>query len=197
MPNIENLTAKVLAIAEVKAEAIIEEANREAQVILEQGAKETEKECELIIKKAEQEAIRLTDLAVTAKKTEIRKRVLAAKRRTISNVFEIVREQLKNMNQNEYELFLWKYLSQIDYSEDNILMIPSEYQPIDIYALNSKLNEAGKPTLTLSSQNVLDGFVLVGNDVDIDNGLEELIDYYRSDLENLIVKRLFGKDVVM
>jgi len=196
MSSIENLTAKVLAIAEVKAEAIVDDAKREAKVILEQVVAESEKNCASLVIKAEQEAVRLVDLAITAKKTEIRKRILAAKQRTISNVLETVRKRFQSMNQNEYEMFLFRYLSQMDYSENNTLIVSSAYHSININTLNSKLREAGKPALTLSSQSVPDGFMLVGVDADINNGLEELIDYYRKDFENLIVDSLFSKDVV-
>ena len=197
MPGLENLTAKIMAIAEVKADAIVDEAKRDAQALLEQASLETEKQCAAIIAKAEQEATRLVSLAVTAKKTEIRNRILDAKQKIIAGVIKEAKTRLAGMSQSEYEMFLWNCLSRIDFSEGETLMIPKTYQELDIDVLNAKLNKAGKPSLTLSLQNVSDGFKLLSNDTENDNSLEALIDFYRSDLERIAVEALFGSDVIV
>ena len=197
MPGLENLTAKIMAIAEVKADAIVDEAKRDAQTLLEQASSEAEKQCAAIIAKAEQEATRLVSLAVSAKKTEIRNRILVAKQKIIAGVIAEAKTRLAGMSQNEYEMFLWNYLSRIDFSEGETLMIPKTYQGLDIDALNIKLHKAGKPSLTLSPQNVPDGFKLVNKYTENDNSLEALIDFYRSDLEHIAFEALFKADVIV
>jgi len=197
MPGLENLTAKIMAVAEVKSDAIVDEAKHNAQAHLEQTIADTEKQCEAIIAKAEHDAARLVSMTITAKKTEIRNRILAAKQKTINNVLEKVKNRLSNMSQNEFEIFLLSYLSMIDYSEGEALMIPITYHGLDIDVLNIKLRESGKPALVLSQLNVLNGFKLVNNDVENDIGLEALIEFYRSELEYIVVEVLFGKDVVV
>ena len=191
MSNLDNLTKKIIADGDAKAAAIIDDAKREADGQVALAESEANAESRKAITAAEDEAKKLVELALSAKRIEIRDKMLAAKQETVERALSETKKRLSEMDAAAYEAFLFRYLSEINLSPGEKLRVPQAYQNMDMNALNGKLQAAGKPALTLDTLTVVDGFKLIKDDIENDNSFDALIDYYRVTLEQLVVERLF------
>lgn len=191
MSNLENLTAKIIQDGRQKAASILDEAKREAEETVAKAENEASAESRKALAAAEDEAKKTVALTLSAKKIEIRDRMLSAKQQTISRALDEAKKRLNGMDQNAYETFVWRYVSQTNLSPGERLRVPEKYRQINMDALNAKLTKAGKPALTLDTAHTASGFKLVKDDIENDNSFDALIDYYRETLEQLVVERLF------
>ncbi|MDR1665323.1 MAG: V-type ATP synthase subunit E, partial [Clostridiales bacterium] len=147
MSNLENLTAKILADGEKKAKTIVDNAKRDGESLIAKAEAEANAEGVKAIAAAEDEAKKLIELALSAKKIEIRDKGLAAKQSTIAKALDAAKQKLSGMDQNAYEGFLWRYLNETSFSAGETLRVPEKYAGLDMDALNKKLTAAGKPAL--------------------------------------------------
>jgi len=193
LSNLENLTAKIKADSETKAKKIIDDAQREAAALKAQSEADANAEARRVLAGAEDEAKKLVELTLSAKKIEIRDKALAAKQGTIERALQAAKEKLTGMDASAYAAFVWKYLSQTTVAAGEVLRIPQQYAAgFDLAALNKKLTEAGKPALTLdTAAHAANGFKLVKEDAENDFSFDALIDFYRVDLEQAVVEMLF------
>jgi V/A-type H+-transporting ATPase subunit E len=193
LSNLENLTNKIVADGKQKAGGIVQNAKNEADEILKKAENEAKAESAKALAAAEEEAKKLIELAVSAKKIEIRDRALAAKQSTIKKALDEAKKRLASMDLGAFEEFVLKTLKETPYSEGETLRVPEAYSGLDAGRLNAKLTASGKPALTLDKSVFTEnGFKLVKNEVQNDNSFDALIDFYRESLEQTVVEALFN-----
>jgi vacuolar-type H+-ATPase subunit E/Vma4 len=190
---LENLTNKIVSDGKQKAGSVVENAKAEAESILKKAENEAKAESAKALAAAEDEAKKLIELAVSAKKIEIRDRALSAKQATIKKALDEAKKRLSAMDQSAFEAFVLKTLKETSYTEGETLRVPQAYSGLDINGLNTKLGLIGKPALALDKNIFAEsGFKLVKNEVENDNSFDALIDFYRESLEQTVVEALFN-----
>jgi len=129
---------------------------------------------------------------------ENRKAVLQAKQQIIDEVFERAKTSLQNMPDEKYKSLIESMLLKSDLSGNEELII-SEHDrnritPEFIQKINDTLKGMGKEgNLRISKTfgNMIGGFILKSQDLEINCTFDSLIDMEREELETEIAKILF------
>lgn len=193
MSNLNNLTSKIIKDCEDEATQILKEADDKASEIIKEKVSITQKEVMQILQEAEAESHKLAEQIRAGKKLEIRDSSLNAKQAVIDKVFVQALLELNQMTREDYNEFLKNSLLGMDF-DDEELLIPSKYEISNLESLNAFLKEKGKKgTLKLydGARTIPGGFVLMKNGIESNYTFEALIDYYRYELEHVIIGTLF------
>lgn len=194
MSNIENLVSKIMQDGDAKAKAIIDDANAVAEKLIKAKADAANAQSDQIIQSAKLEAARTKAQIIEGKKLSIRDSKLLAKQAVIDKTFAQAIEELKQLSEADYTAFLERYLLSLGVAGDEALVLPKRYQDIDLKAINAKLkakNLKGELTLLEDGKEIDGGFILVKDGIENNNTFESLLDYYRAELEMMVIENLF------
>ena len=192
MSNLDNLTAKILADANRRADQLIAEAEAAAQSVLHEQAAQTGKECAHILAEAQAESAQLAEQIMLAKTLLVRDENLAAKQTLLDSIFADALAELNAMPGEQFLAFLAHYLKDADL-EGQQLILPAKYGITDIAALTDLLNAAGckgVPTLVPDDRSIRSGFVLRKDGIELNNTFEALVSYHRYELESAVLNML-------
>ncbi|MCB2292469.1 V-type ATP synthase subunit E [Clostridium algoriphilum] len=198
MSNLDNLSAKIIEDANIKAEAILKEAKENETLIIEKKIKEAEVVEHQMLEKTKIEAIMVTQRVISNSKLTVRNEKLVAKQEMIDKVFVCALEKLLTMNDDKYFELIKSYLLSMPIVGDEEIIFPEKYKSIVenefLFNINAALKTSGKVgDLKISSdqRDINSGFIVHKNGIEINNTFESLINSLRDELEPEIVKELF------
>lgn len=110
MTGLDNLVSKIIEQANSEAQNIIEEAKKEVLSIKAKAKVELDKEVKKLETKNEQNRNLTKEQLKSSAELKARNNKLATKQNVINSVFENVYEELKNMNDDEYVTFIKKHI---------------------------------------------------------------------------------------
>lgn len=196
MTGLERIIEQIKIDSELNAARIVEEAQKEADRIIDDAMTATEIECKEIIGKGKEEARTIDRIANSSAEQQLRKAKLNAQREIIEDVFSAALEKLRSLPDNDYFLVLHRLASknaengegEVLLSEEDKKRMPSDF----IDKLNEKL--AGKGILTLAEDCVETngGLVLRYGGIEINCTFASLIDGKREQLSDKLNKYIFG-----
>lgn len=199
MTGTEKLTERIFEIANSRKDANLEQAQKEAAVLLDSARKEAESKKHEILEKAAIEANEKKERLTSVAKLEARKVILNAKQEMIEEVFLQAVEKLKSLPQDEYrQLIQNMIIYMIDSVDGEIILSENDKNRIGdglSDSINKRLNEMGvKGRVKLSelSRNIDSGFILKFGDIEINSSFEAIVKSLRDELEPEVVKALFG-----
>lgn len=198
MAGIENIKERILEDASKERQSILKEAEKEAENILEKYRKRAKEVRKKILSEAEKEAEDEKRRILSMAQLEQRKVILKAKQNIIDEVFKKAEKRLQEIPEKEYMNILHKMLleSVISGTEEMIVnkrdkgLITQEF----IDKVNQELVNLGKKgNIKLSSENgdMIGGFILRSEDIEINATFDSLINLEREELETEIAKILF------
>lgn len=193
MSNLDNLISKIISDSEEKSRQIIDAANEKAIRMFKESIDLAETERMCILEDARREAQKASERIISVKKLEIRDNAINAKRGVIEVVLNKALERLNNMDKNNFWEWLCKYLLNLDLNGEEIIL-PDKYKIKNTNELNAYLkknNKSGDLKLYNGTRKINGGFVLIKHGVEANYTFESLIDYYRYDLENIVIKTIF------
>lgn len=200
MSNLNNLTSKIVEDASNKANSIMEEAKAQEKLIIDNKVKEAEKLKSEILEKAHLEAKNKKDRVISNAELQVRNEKLRAKQEVINKVMKASLETLSNMEQDKYLALVKKYIVEMKLNNVQELIVPEKYrealtlQYIDDINMAIKASGcAGEVVKSLDSRNIVSGFILTKNGIDMNNSFETILSYMRDDLEADIVKVLYNE----
>lgn len=199
MTGTEKIKSKIMEDANAKALQIEEQAKAEAADIVNRALREAElKEAE-VLKKAEADGMSAYKRMLAVAELEGRKSILGAKQEMISLAFKTAMEKLCSLPDSEYQRLIEDMAIKSAITGDGeILLSEKDAKRMDagfIENVNRRLKEAGKGgKLSLSKQAIrtAGGFILKYGEMEINGTFEILFGAIRPELEQEVVKVLFG-----
>ena len=198
MSNLENLAAKIIEDANIKAEAILKEAKDNEILLVDKKIKEAEVLKHQMLEKTKIEAITVTKRIISNSQLTVRNEKLVAMQKMIDKVFACALEKLLAMNDKEYLELIKRYLLSMPIEGNEEIILPGKYKSLisDEYLseINASLKTTGKiGELKLSSdaRDIKSGFIVLKDGIEVNNTFESLVNSLRDEIEPEIVKELF------
>lgn len=198
MPNLNNLTSKIIEDAQNTANEIILENEKEEKKIIKEWKEKGEKEKAKILEKAQIDAANMEEKAISNIKLKVRNEILEAKQKLISKVFNTALQNLYQMSDDEYKEFIKNYILNIDIEGDEEILVENRRQVVisedfvkEVNNLLTNATKKGELKLSTNKRVVNGGFILIKNGVEVNCTYESLLEYYRDELEYKIVDALF------
>jgi len=194
----EQVTEKILADAKAEAEKIKKaaaekQANEQAAFDKQLSAYQTQTDA--LAQKAAK--AKKTHLLSTAR-MEIAKQFLTEKRKILDEVFNQAGQQLRNLPDKEYRMFMTKLMLGAAESGEEEVIIDKNENRIDqelINQVNEQLASRGKGHLKLSEvkQDIGGGFILKRGKIKTNVSIDLLLTQARKELEIELAKDLFAE----
>ncbi|WP_160672978.1 V-type ATP synthase subunit E [Clostridium sp. C8-1-8] len=198
MSKIEHLVNKILKDAEGESKRILEEAEKEKELVVRKTLEEAKKVEKTIIAKAYEEAELKRERMLSTASLKLRNEKLELKQKIMDEVFQQALNDLCSMTKDDFLIYLKSVILKADIKGDEKLILNSYGKDIVdssfIAELNTELLNMGKVgTLTISEEtrNFRGGFILEKNGVEINNTFEALISSCRDELETEVASILF------
>lgn len=199
MTNLENLTSKIIKEAENKKNSILEEAHKIEQDTMRRKEEEANIKKLEILQKAQEESKTRAERVISNGALKVRNKKLEAKQNMIDEVFNESLEKLKNLPKNDYVSFIEKSIVQSAVYGDEEVIISSRDVNIINQELINKINmdlismgRNGNLKLSIQKRNIIGGYILAKNGVEVNNSFEALVSVKRDELEEEVINLLFG-----
>lgn len=199
MTGIDKIKSKILEDANARTLQIEEQAKAEAEGIVNKALREAELKKAEILKKAETEGMDAYKRMLAVADLEGRKDILRAKQDMVSLAFKTAMEKLCAFPDSEYQGLIEDMIVKSAINGDGkILLSEKDTKRMDpgfIGNINRRLENKGKDgELSLSRKTIqtTGGFVLKYGDMEINSTFEILFSVIRPELEQQVVKILFG-----
>ncbi len=189
-------------------EKILQKAEKEAEEILSRAKEEIEKEKELFLKEKQAEFENKLEKAIRDIESDIRRRIdqvklladreiLTVKRKFIDETFGLAMEKFLSMDKKDYLKFLEKLILRDAPSGKSELVLNKKDRELFnerlLKSINKKLGKDRTVTLSDRTAEIKGGCIIRGDEVEIDDSLETLVNDERERSEIEIVKKLFGE----
>ncbi|MBU3189437.1 V-type ATP synthase subunit E [Clostridium bowmanii] len=199
MSNLDNLSAKIIEDASIKAETILREASDNGKLMVENKIKKAELLKSQMLEKSKIEAITVKQRIISNTQLSVRNDKIVAKQKMIDKVFVDALEKLLVISDVEYLEIVKRYLLSISIVGDEEIILPGKYKNIVnkeyLSGINSALITSGKLgeiKLCSEDRDIKSGFIIIKNGIEINNTFESLVNSLRDELESEIVKVLFN-----
>jgi len=199
MSNLENLSAKIIEDASIKAETILKEANDNGKSMVDDKIKKAEVLKVQMLEKSKIEAITVKQRIISNAQLAVRNENIVAKQKMIDKVFVEALEKLVSIKDEEYLELLKNYLLSMPIVGNEEIILPGKYINLVTEEYLSEINIAlialgkiGEIKVSSEVRDIKSGFIVIKNGIEINNTFESLVNSLRDELESEIVKELFN-----
>lgn len=197
MTGLDKILKAIEDEAQVKADAIISDARKQADDILAASKQEGEQQANLIAQKSSNEVKAIISRAESAAALYERKALLEAKQQIIGETISKARATLSELSDEEYTEIILKLLQryahnstgQILFSEADRKRLPADFES----KINSVLSDKPGAALSLSDRTakINGGFLLVYGDIEENCSFDALFEAAKEDLQDKVSSFLF------
>lgn len=174
MNNLERIVAKILEEASVKAKFILDDANKNANEILEKSKNSAVAKIEQIKKEYEITEKAEIDRIKSATALKSRNIILEAKQEGIKYIFDELYSQIKNIPLDKVKEYILRILQNRGLGENDKLILPTSYKDLNLgYECEY-------------SDKVKSGFLIEHNNIFENYTLEALINSKKDEIEQKI-----------
>jgi V/A-type H+-transporting ATPase subunit E len=198
MNGAEKIKERILTDAKNLYDKIVNEAKTQAQSIIAEAEKEAFKRTTIVTEKAREEAILIKQRYKASESMEDRKNILKVRQECINEAFDAALENLSNMPDDKYELFIEGIILNTIKNEDGIIIFnerdKARLGERFISKVNQKLKAKGHSgvlSMAKETMNSSGGFILRYGEMGINCTLEVLMNMQRPNLESEVAKILF------
>jgi len=198
MNGIEKILAHIKSESAAECEAIAKDAAEQCERIRAEYAKAEQDEYWKVFNAGSKEAERRLERLNSLAALESKKLVLATQQEMIAEAFEFAAKKLIELPEQVYIAFLANLACGASLKgNETIILSQSDRDRIGkevLSAANSALKAAGKTaSLTLSDKTVdiRGGLILSGGDIEVNCGVDALVDQYRNELSPRVAAELF------
>lgn len=199
MSNLDNLSAKIIEDASIKAETILKEASDNGKLMVENKIKKAELLKDQMMEKSKIEAITVKQRIISNNQLAVRNEKIVAKQKMIDKVFVEALEKLLAIKDEEYLELVKKYLLSMPIVGNEEIILPGKYINLVTEEYLSEINIAllalgktGEIKVSSEMRDIKSGFIVIKNGIEINNTFESLVNSLRDELESEIVKELFN-----
>lgn len=198
MKGIEKITARIAADAEAEDSVVRKESEERIAQIRADYEKQAQEAAAAILKDGAKENEQHASRIERTAQLEAKRNILGMKQEMVSKAFELAKEKIVSMPQEEYVAFLVRQIGQAASTGHETLIL----NQIDrercgaavIAAANAALTAAGKPgalTLAEETRPMSGGFILKQGDVEVNCTVDILLELVRGDLAAPVAGVLF------
>lgn len=198
MAGVEKIKEKILQDSEARANAIIADAKKQAQEIIDNANVKAAKKAEEIKKKASSDAADKLRISNSMLELEMRKDILSTKQQLIEETFKKALESLSHMNDGEYEAMLQSLvIKAVETGEEEILLSKQDKNRLSADFSNkinlnlAQIGKKGNLKFSDEARNIIGGFVLKSGGVEMNYSFEALLRMYRDEIEPEVAAILF------
>lgn len=198
MAGVERIKEQILQDSESKVNIILEEAKKQAELIMNKAQLQANEKAESIRKKAINDSLEKVKIANSMAELEMRKSKLLTKQNIINEVFSKVLDRLTSLDGEEYEkLIINMLLSAIETGDEEVVLSSNRKSKMSegfINNVNQSLVSVGKKgnvKLSDKTADIIGGFILMSQGVEINNSFEALIRLNRDEIEPKVAQILF------
>jgi V/A-type H+/Na+-transporting ATPase subunit E len=196
---LDRLTERIMREAQEEHDRIIERARAERDTILVDADASAKNIFRRRVRQARNIAEEEKKRSVTVAGLEARKEVLRDKQEMIARVFDLARQAVLDLAEDDYLEFLLALLADVPPCEDaEVVLSPTDRERVGA-GLVERANAArvcmdGQPCFRLSEEtrDIAVGVVVRCVGLEMNSSVDALIDARREDLESSIVQLLFG-----
>jgi len=194
-----DLTEKILKDARAEAAEIEKKADSNAERLIARAREDLEKDRERLNKEAERIAGEKYQNIVTLSHIEARNKTLETKQNLITEVFDLVRKRMNELEGVEFKKFALNLLSNFPPEEKTFLVVGSNHTSIIdasfVKELNQKVRDKarGEFVLTETGPKIKNGFYLLTGNIQIDLTFKSILKTIHEEMELEIIQKLFGK----
>ncbi|WP_297437131.1 V-type ATP synthase subunit E [uncultured Clostridium sp.] len=199
MSNLQHITSKIKKDSEVQRDAILAEANINAELIISKRESAAKKDAADLIEKSKKEAITKKARVLSSATLKVRNEKLAVKQNIISSIFDKSEAKLNAMTNEEFKEFITNKVLNLNISGiENIIVNNNSKKILDetfIAELNLKLKDLGKTVEVKLSDidgNFEGGFILENNGIEINYTFESLVNSLRDEMEFEVANTMFN-----
>ncbi|MGH4139814.1 V-type ATP synthase subunit E [Clostridium sp.] len=199
MSNLDNLSAKIIEDASIKAETILKEASDNGKLMIENKINKAEVLKGKMLEESKIEAITVKQRIISNTQLSVRNEEIVAKQKMINKVFVEALEKLLVISDVEYLEIMKTYLLSMPIVGNEEIILPGKYKNIVneeyLSGINSALVASGKLgeiKLCSEDRDIKSGFIVAKNGIEINNTFESLVNSLRDELESEIVNVLFN-----
>ncbi|MCL2436657.1 MAG: V-type ATP synthase subunit E [Clostridiales bacterium] len=191
--SIDNITAKIVSDATEYAEELISAAKQEAAEITAQALKEADSIRVLMSERASKDAASVKHRKNSVAELEARKMRLSAKQAAVANVVVAAIDHLADMKPEQYIAFLVGKIAEIGMKDGQIVLNAKDKAAVgeDLVKAANKALDGGNLTLSEQTINMKGGFVLKHGALEINSGLETMVNALKEGATPEIVAVLF------
>ena len=197
MTGLEKIIQTIEADARVAADAIISQANTEADGITAAARAQVERKCAEIAMKSELDVKSVLGRAESGAALQEKKFILDAKQQTISDIIAKAKDKLLNLPDSGYfDVILQiiknhahKKAGKIVFSAADLKRMPKDYNS----AINNVLSSIPGASLTIADESaeLTGGFILVYGDIEENCSFDALFSAAKDDLQDKVNALLF------
>lgn len=180
MENLERIVAKIVEEANEKAKFILSEANEKAGHLKKQYEDIAIREVDKLKSDYEIQEKAAVEKIKSSTKLKSRNIVLAAKQVAITNIFDKLNEEIKNIPFDKVKAYIYKILDNRKLAENENIVLPKAYESMDLGLDRVKFNEK-----------ITTGFMIEKNGIFENYTLEALINYSKDEIISKIRQHLF------
>lgn len=192
--EVEEILNEASSKANSLYESIIDDANKNNQIILDNALAKNKESLKSKVTSAEQSS---------------NQEILAHKKQLIHQVFHQVLESLINLNNQEYKEFVLKTIKNNEITGNEIIKVSkNEFEKFksifsnstlvngfyDLNVLNKLLDNKFELVLSNEQMDISGGFIIEGTSFDIDNSYESIISELEENMEKEIASILFADE---
>lgn len=198
MVGVEKIKEQILQDSQITVNNILEEAKKQAESIINKAQLQAVEKAESIRKKAINDSLEKVRIANSMAELEMRKSKLLTKQNIIDEVFSKVLDRLSTLDDAEYEKLIFNMLvNAVETGDEEVVLSGNRKSKMSegfINNVNQSLVSAGKKgNVKLSDKKVdiVGGFILMSQGVEVNNSFEALIRLNRDEIEPKVAQILF------
>lgn len=198
MKGIEKITARIAADAEAEDSVVRKESEERIAQIRADYEKQAQEAAAAILKDGAKENEQHASRIERTAQLEAKRNILGMKQEMVSKAFEMAKEKIVNMPQEEYVAFLVRQIGQaVSTGHETLILNQTDRERCGaavIAAANAALTAAGKPgalTLAEETRPMSGGFILKQGDVEVNCTVDILLELVRGDLAAPVAGVLF------
>jgi len=197
MTGLEKILKTIDDVALVNVDAVINQANKEAEKIMADAKSEAEKKCAQIALKSDTDVKAVISRAESAAKLQEKKKILDAKQQIISNIITSARNSLAQLPDSEYESILLQMAKKNAHNKAGLIQFSKADKArlsVDFDTkLKAVLTDSEGATLTVSDQeaDIKGGFLLIYGDIEENCTFDALFASAKEELQDKVNLLLF------
>lgn len=186
MANEQKIIDKIIDDANVRANEIIEIANKEAENVLAKKHEELKKEEKAFNTLADSEAEKAFSKEISGAERRAKQIILSAKQEMIKSVVDAAAKRLNSLSDDEYRDAVMKMLEKADFKDGTeVLVNEKDFNILKDTILNSGYKVSDK------FANIEKGFIIKKGDIEYNYSFASILTIEREEIEKTVANILF------
>ena len=185
--NGQNMIDKILTDAKAEARKITDEAEREAEAVLEAARAKAQKESAALGELAQAEADKAAAKEISSAEMQAKKMILTQKQTILEEVIASAKAKLLSLTEMEYKVIIIGMLDKAEIDKDAEII----FNPKDKAAFGSEISEKGYH-ISNETRDIDGGFIVKKGDIEYNYSFESIISVEKEDIEQIAAEILFG-----